>query len=388
MNADALEAQKARTKNVREQARGRWLGILSHICPGMFDEAIQSLGTHVTCPFHGGKEDFRFIKVGRKGRGNTADEGVAMCSCGVYADGFAVLQRATGMRFSEVVKAVDEYLNGACAPAHTASALQRPAPVDDGNDPAKIMAKVNKLWDKGQALSLSSTPYYLARGISREALIGLQDIRQLDSLAYFHKDGDTLKRLGNFPAVLALMRSPTGEHVAVHRTWLARDRKAKANVPKAKKLTVSPGAAGAAIRLHSACGCEVLGLSEGVETALAARSLAIEGYWHDVRELPVWACYSERNIRNFEVPDELTSLKKIIIFADNDKNGVGLTAAAEFQLRAILDYPDLVVEIKLPPVIGDDWNDEMLKWRATRAKLMKAVSDTASGKTAGARLAA
>lgn len=350
---------------LRPQARGRWLEIFSYICPGMFEEAIHRLGAHVTCPFHGGKEDFRFLKRGYRQRGNTADEGVAMCSCGVYADGFAVLQRATGMRFFDVLKAVDQYLNGASSAARkvTASPLVRPEPRDTRADDEKILANVAKLWGSGKELSLTATPYYVERGISPEALEGLQDVRQLDSLVFFHGDGETLKRLGNFPAILAVMRSPTGVQVAVHRTWLSRNRKGKAPVPKAKKLTVTTGAAGAAIRLHDAKDCEVLGLSEGIETGLAARTLAMRGYWPDLETLPVWACYAERNIRNFEVPAELlSSLRKIVIFADNDKNGIGLEAAKAFQTRAYLDYPTLEVVIKVPPKVGDDWNDELLTW--------------------------
>lgn len=350
--------------DLRPQAAGRWLDILQYVCPGMFDHAIRKLGTHVTCPFHGGTEDFRFIKVAKNGKGNTAETGVAMCSCGVYGDGFAVIQKATGMKFYEVLQEVDEYLNGKSgsrAPAPLVKPV-RVEPVDDGKEAAKIVAKNAKMWASTKELSLSITPYYLERGIIPEALEGLQDVRTVDSLVYMSKEGDQLKRVGNFPAILAQMRAPTNEQVCIHRTWLSRDRKGKAPVSKAKKLTETTGAAGAAIRLHDAVGCEVLGLSEGIETGLSARSLAILGYWPELTKLPVWACYAERNIRNFEVPAELLpTLKKIVIFADHDKNGIGLSAALAFLARAAIDYPQVVVEIKVPPLVGDDWNDELVR---------------------------
>lgn len=366
-------SERLEADDVRRDAAGRWLEILTYICPGMFDQAIKKLGQHVTCPFHGGAEDFRFVKVGKKGRGNTADCGVAMCTCGFYADGFKVIERATGMRFGDILVEVDEYLNG---PAHLRAPVKKAKPViqnvpkEDPEKNAKIKAKNAKLWDGGKVFSQDTTPYYLQRGISPEALAGLQDVRVSDSVPYFvpeivkidGRDVEKMKRVGNFPMIQALMRCKSSDPVAIHRTWLSRDRKGKAPVPKAKKLTETTGAAGAAIRLHDASDATVLGLSEGIETALSARTLSYMGYWPELEMIPVWACYSERNIRNFEVPIELlATLKKIIIFSDHDKNGIGFAAALAFQARAAFDYPHLDVEIRIPPSIGDDWNDELVR---------------------------
>lgn len=392
-DAERLEEVRRHTDYVRRAAEGRWLDIFSAICPGMFTEAMDNLGKHVTCPFHGGANDFRFLKRGVKGRGNTRDTGVAMCTCGRFPDGFAVLQRATGARFYDLVKDVDEVLHGPAGSRHLVSkALPVAAPrVQEAPDPEelkKISTANGKLWDRATPLSLDVTPYYLARGISREALEGLQNVRQLGSLPYFVEEETIVngrrelesKRVGNYPAILCQMLSQAGEQVALHRTWLSRNQKDKANAEwkgpgrtewKAKKLTKSTGASGAAIRLHDAVGAKVLGIAEGVETALSARDLAMNGYWAELEALPVWASYAERNIRSFEVPDAvLRTLEKIVIFADNDKSGVGLAAAKEFQTRAILDYPHLVVDIKVPPTLGDDWNDELVKWRALRAKMV------------------
>lgn len=349
---------------LRRQADGRWLSILQYVCPGIFDQAIQKLGMHVTCPFHGGADDFRFVKTGSKGRSNTADTGVAMCTCGVFGDGFALIMRAKGMPFYEALEEVDEYLNGSSL--HRAQAplvkMVRPATTEESEqDAEKVRAKNGKLWASGKEISLKT--YYLSRGITAAALEGIKDIRQVSSLPYFQKSGVSgkLERVGNFPAYLVMMRGPDNEPVALHRTWLSRDCKGKAPVTKAKKLTETTGAAGAAMQLHDATNCEVLGLSEGVETALSARSLADLGYWPDLSILPVWPCYSERNIRNFQVPPNLLStLKRIVIFSDHDKNGIGFTASMEFKARAAIDYPQLQVDIKVPPKVGDDWNDELV----------------------------
>lgn len=391
-SAQVLAEVRAHTDSVRHAANGRWFHIFSTMVPGMFSDAMEKVGKHVTCPFHGGKADFRFIKTAKLGKGNSESTGAAMCTCGRWADGFALLQTATGMKFYDVVKAVDEILHGpgGSRRGSPVKALglteeqRKEKELEKARQMEAEMAAIRKansgLWGRGKPLDLTTTPYYLKRGISREALAGLQHVREIASLPYFveaDKKGEKPVRIGNFPALIAEMLSPAGEQVALHRTWLSRDRMAKGSDEwmrkpgakdfwKAKKLTESVGAAGAAIRLHDATGCRVLGLAEGVETGLAARDLAMHGYWPELGELPVWACYAERNIRSFEVPpDVLSTLEKIVIFADNDKSGVGFEAARVFQVRAILDYPALEVEIKVPPTLGDDWNDELLKWRAT-----------------------
>ena len=347
------------------QAEGRWLDIFQYMCPGMFDEAINKLGVHVTCPFHGGDEDFRFVKRSTKKGGNTAQCGVAMCTCGVYADGFAVLHKARGGRFIDVLKEVDEYLNGSSpAPAPIKKFVPPVKSVSADEQAAKdaeILAKVKALWSNGKPFDPAVFTYYVERGIDPRVLEDLQNVRTVSSLAYWHTVDKKLVKLGSFPAKLALMENAKDEPVAVHRTWLSPDRKSKAPVPKAKKLSESPDATGAAIRLFDAKGTDVLGLTEGVETGIGVRQLCAGGYFDGLGKIPVWACFAERNIRNFQIPEwMLSTLKKIIIFADNDERGTGLAAAKAFQERMALEHPDLIVEIKLPEVVGWDWLDVLV----------------------------
>ncbi len=349
------------------QAEGRWLDIFQYMCPGMFDQAIKSLGAHVTCPFHGGENDFRFVKRATRKGGNTAQTGVAMCTCGVYADGFAVLHRAMGGRFIDVLKQVNEYLNGPEIQVQVPERkkfvpVQRPSSAEEqAAADAELLEKVRSLWNNGKPLDLKVTPYYLERGIDPRVLGDLQDVRVMASLGYFHRVNNELTKMGSFPALLALMRDPKGEPVAVHRTWLSKDRTEKAAVPKAKKLSASPGVAGAAIRLFDAKGSDVLGLCEGVETGLAVRQLTKGRYFQGLGAIPVWACFAERNIRNFQIPDELlATLTKVIIFADNDEKNTGMTAALEFKERMATEQPQLEVDIKMPEVPGWDWLDVLV----------------------------
>lgn len=364
------DSEMLTAKKLHPQAAGRWLDIFQYVCPGMFDDAIRNLGSHVTCPLHGGEEDFRFIKKARNGKDDTATSGAAMCSCGKYPDGFAVLHRAMGGRFIDVLRAVDEYLNG--------HADSRPKPVkapvfapkaDDPEEAKKLLASAKRLWSMGKTLDLEQYPYYIRRGIDPRALVGLQNVRSTEKLAYYVKSttektktgGDKYVKADTYPALLARMQNADGDLVAVHRTWLSKDRCGKAPVSKAKKLSVTPGCAGAAIRLFEAKGSDILGITEGIETGLAARQLSIGGYFPELGHVPVWACYSERNVRNFVVPPELLStLRTIVVFADNDAKGVGLAAAIEFKQRMAVEHPDIEVIIKVPPVTGYDWLDVLV----------------------------
>lgn len=363
------DKDKLTAKKLHPQAQGRWLEIFQYVCPGMFDDAIRNLGSHVTCPLHGGEEDFRFIKKARNGKDDTATSGAAMCSCGTYPDGFAVLHRAMGGRFIDVLLAVDEYLNGS---AESRKPIQAPVftpKVEDPDEARKLLASAKRLWSMGKTLDLEQYPYYIHRGIDPRILAELKNVRSTEKLAYYVKSNTEKTKSGEtkyvkadtYPALLARMQDSAGELVAVHRTWLSKDRCGKAPVSKAKKLSVTPGCAGAAIRLFDATGSDILGITEGIETGAAARQLTIGGYFPELGAVPVWACYSERNVRNFVVPPELLkTLRTIVVFADNDAKGVGLAAALEFKQRMADEHPDIQVIIKVPPVVGYDWLDVLV----------------------------
>jgi len=356
------QPQKLTADLLRPQCRGRWLELFQVLCPGFFDEAIANIGTHVTCPFHGGEEDFRFTKKATKKGGNTEECGVAMCTCGAYPDGFAVLHKAMGGRFYSMLKAVDEHLNGrGGAPRQAITPAKPTIKAEDQRPPQEILARVRKLWTSGKSLDLKVTPYYLHRGIDPRVLAKLQEVRALASLGYFVKKDGKIEQDGAYPAILAAMRNVKGDLIAVHRTWLSPDRTDKAPVPKAKKLSETPDATGAAIRLFDATGADTLGLTEGVETACGVKQLAEGRFWPELGDIPIWACYSAGNIKSFQVPPELlATLRKIVVFADNDANDTGFNAAEAFKERMAEEHPDIEVVIKMPDLTGWDWLDVLV----------------------------
>ena len=97
----------------------------------------------------------------------------------------------------------------------------------------------------------------------------------------------------------------------------------------------------------------VLGLAEGIETALSASELF---------GVPVWSVVAAFNFRNF-VPPKL--VRRIIIFGDSDKNFIGqreaYAGAAEIKQR----HPDIEVEVRLPEQSGSDWNDVLMAQNQT-----------------------
>jgi putative DNA primase/helicase len=161
-------------------------------------------------------------------------------------------------------------------------------------------------------------------------------LRLHPGLAY--RDGGEV--LGRFPALMALVTGPDGKGVTLHRTYLQDSRKAP--VPSPKKLMPGKPIKGAAIRLHPAG--DVLGVAEGIETALAARQLF---------NVPTWSCISAAGIESFIPPKEV---RKVIIFGDNDVSGTGQAAAWALAKRLIA--AGMPVEVRLPKQIGTDWADE------------------------------
>jgi putative DNA primase/helicase len=89
----------------------------------------------------------------------------------------------------------------------------------------------------------------------------------------------------------------------------------------------------------------VLGIAEGIETALGA--LKRTG-------VPTWAAYSATLLEQFQPPE---TVKKIVIFGDNDESFTGQKSA--FVLAHRLKREGFDVEVRIPDCVGTDWADEV-----------------------------
>ena len=168
------------------------------------------------------------------------------------------------------------------------------------------------------------------------------------ALHYWHG----AEKLGRFPAMVAPLMAPGGRIVALHRTYLTGDGR-KADVPSVKKLAGAAGPlAGACIPLHKAQR-GVIGIAEGIETALAAWCAS---------GVPTVAAYCAGNLAAWQWP---ANVQQLVIFADQDK--VGREAADTLRARALAAR--LRVEVMMPTDLGADWCDV---WAGRDAVLIEA----------------
>jgi len=325
----ALSRVKEHTEKVREAAHGRWDQILPCLAPSI-GAALNRPGRHITCPFHGGKSDFRVRK-------DYALEGRAHCTCGNW-DGFSLLMQLHGWDFPTAVAEVEEVLGGGRGRAPL-SPVRIPAtdPAKQHEDDQKCIATMQRWWSQSVSLdhpSAAPARAYLKSRKLGSVLLPLDDIGFHPRLGYYDED---YKLVGHFPGLIAMVRMLDGRVSTVHRTYLTEDgRKAFEDRPVRKQYR-SPSThpvQGAALRLDPETG-PVLNLAEGLETALAVR--AITGQ-------PTWSTLNKELLRVVHVPD---SAQVVTIWADRDASYAGQEAAITLMDRLRAEGKSAVV--MLPP---------------------------------------
>ena len=167
------------------------------------------------------------------------------------------------------------------------------SPTNNGNDWKSIEAL--KIWRQSQPAAGSKVEIYLARrGIT---------IPMPPSLR-FHSHLDYSPTGTQFPAMVAGIQQPDRHVAGIHRTYLLPDGTAQANV-SSPKMALGPLGRGA-VRLAE--GGPVLGLAEGIESALSAMQLF---------NAPCWAALGSR-VGQVALPD---IVRAVVVFADNGEAG-------------------------------------------------------------------
>ena len=193
-------------------------------------------------------------------------------------------------------------------------------PRDGLSKPSKLERSQAALaiWDKCRSAKGTLAEAYLrARGIT---LPIPDEIRFHPGLKY-HGTHDI------FPCMVAKITDNSG-FCAVQRTFLDPKEPKKAPVTKPK---LSKGGMGTgAVRLRPAG--QMLGLAEGIETALSARQLY---------SIPVWATLSAMRLSKIEMPD---GVEQITIFADTGE--VGRKEA--FKAAEIYEHKGYAAEVIFP----------------------------------------
>jgi phage/plasmid primase-like uncharacterized protein len=143
--------------------------------------------------------------------------------------------------------------------------------------------------------------------------------------------------------MLALLSDTEGRPATIHRTFLTADgRKAPVSSPKKLMPHASDRSLiGGAVRMGPAS--PVLGIAEGIETALAV---------HQAMGMAVWSALSCTLLERFHPPG---GIEQIVIWADRDENGAGQRSAEALQKK--LEAKGIQASIMLPPGSGMDWLD-------------------------------
>lgn len=167
---------------------------------------------------------------------------------------------------------------------------------------------------------------------------------------------DATRDMGTFPAMVALFHGAAGSPVTLHVTYLRSDGCAKAPVPSPKKILGVPvrGATrGGAIHLYEPSE-GVLGLAEGIETALSLRL---------IENVPVWAAFCADNLARVRLPGDLRELH---ISVDQDESGKGQQVAIDLARRVYQFNRRAKVSCVTPDLPGcNDLNDELMRRRAS-----------------------
>ncbi len=302
---------------LKDRALGRWQGILASL--GVPAKALT--GRHCPCPVCGGKDRFRFDDKG--GRGTW------ICShCGA-GDGIELVKRLMQVEFRDAACLIEQHIGE--APVVRVNGKRQEA--DRRDD---IVA----LWNRSAPITLADHAgrYLFDRtGITvfPPCLRYAPDERHVEpgSRPTWHPMM-VAKVCPSDAAVVA------GERAALHRTWLDRDHAGKARVTMPRKM-LGNMPTGAAVRLmeHQA----VLGIAEGIETAISASILF---------RVPVWAALTAGLLETWIPPATVTT---VYVFGDNDGSNTGQAAA--YALARRLKLGGLTVAVEIPQITGWDWND-------------------------------
>jgi putative DNA primase/helicase len=229
-----------------------------------------------------------------------------------------------------------------------AADLAGSAPVNDASHPvAETLTKAQRAENIAREIELilaRSVPLGGTVGETYLAGRGLQvpdtpDLR-------FHPDLTYWNTRTGYPALITIVRDAAGAPIAIHRTYLAPDGSAKADVPKPRMMLGS--VAGGAVRLGDVGEHGLVGLAEGIETALSVMQAC--------PALSMWAALSSGNLEQVVLPPEIT---RVVILADHDGEGVGLGAAQRAAER--FHTEGRRVWIALPPAPGNDFNDVLIE---------------------------
>ena len=290
---------------VRDIAKGHWKDLLPML--GVDSQFLQN--RHGPCPICGGDKRFRFDDQDGGG-------GFICNQCGA-GDGFKLAERATGMAFHDIAAKIREILGHSNEVRHVEIDLEE----------VRIKHAMERAWGSARMPSLNGpVALYLEDRVG--CLWPSLSIRE----AFY----------GGRPQMVCVVIDHTGTRsVNVHSTLLNQDG-TKARVERPKLVMKGTLPDGCAIRLGPIK--PVMGVAEGIETAISASIMF---------DMPVWACINANLLSKWIPPAQA---EQITIFGDNDANFTGQSKTYHLANRLEVQHKRKV-NVMIPPVVGDDWND-------------------------------
>lgn len=308
---------------ITTRMKGRWTSVLPML--GVPAKILD--GKHHPCPRSGEGEDrFRFSNKGGKGN--------FFCACNDgRGDGFKLLNCMFDWDFRTAATNVESVIGESSEDAEDAKKAEH-AIRDLRAIQREVVSRRSDEWTR---------QYLAGRGI---------DLERVYRPGVLH-DGFInygLKKIGiqnRMQAMVAKYVTAAGKPSTFHLTYLEQGKKAKIERDRVVATPVEP-MQGGAVRLHPLTAAGILGVAEGIETALSAAQL--HGF-------PVWATLNAAMLEKFEPPKQAHT---VIVFADNDTNYTGQAAAYALAKRLVLKN-GIAAEVRMPLRAGDDWNDVLVR---------------------------
>jgi len=227
--------------------------------------------------------------------------------------------------------------------------------LDDPNIAERKRERLRRIWS--QTLEVKAPKaravrnYLESRGLGAILREYPKILRAHPALEYF----EGTRELGSWPAMVALFTDRNGQPCTIHATYLRHDGCAKAPVGTPKKLlgvAVKGASRGGAIRLYAPRD-GVLGVAEGIETALSLRL---------IQRIPTWAAACADNLASMQLP----ACQVLYIGVDIDASGKGNSVANALVRRVRSAQSAGKVLLVIPDGEGPrDLNDEIRRKRVS-----------------------
>jgi len=314
-------------QELQQATNGQWLTLLPS--NGVGEEYLSR--KQGPCPRCGGKTKFRTEQK---------DGGIRFwCnSCTPKgSDGFGLIALVKGIDRNEAIKEVAEQMG---------MGLSAEKKADKREESRTPMSTLQKRWNECIEIGPGSAAgkYLKKRGLKNPHS---EDLGSHPALGYYEESNGKGRPIqtGEFHALIALVTTITGEPVGLQYIYLTPDGdKAPVPAPKKRQVSRENASAGACVKIDQFTDeDEELQIAEGIETAIYVRG---------VTGLPTWAGMTANIMAQIEVPP---TVKRVYIYADNDKSGTGLKAA--YDLADRLTGMGIECYVLMPPKVGEDWLD-------------------------------